>query len=55
MWPVVTMIRSSFLRISSYGTVDGSAGWDNFTNLFNEPDIGAILWRSVSGSSRWSP
>src|SRR4051794_21799333 len=47
VWPVVTMIRSAFLRISSYGTVDGSAGWDNFHNLFNEPDIGAILWRSV--------
>ena len=47
VWPVVTMIRSAFLRISSYGIVDGSAGWDNFHNLFNEPDIGAILWRSV--------
>jgi multiple sugar transport system permease protein len=47
VWPVVTMVQSAFLRISSYGIVDGSAGWANFQNLFNEPDIGAILWRTV--------
>lgn len=47
IWPVVTMIQSAFLRISSYGIVDGSAGWANFQNLFGEPDIGAILWRTV--------
>jgi multiple sugar transport system permease protein len=47
IWPVVTMIQSAFLRISSYGIVDGSAGWANFQNLFNEPDIGSILWRTV--------
>jgi multiple sugar transport system permease protein len=47
IWPVVTMVQSAFLRISSYGIVDGSAGWANFQNLFNEPDISAILWRTV--------
>jgi multiple sugar transport system permease protein len=47
IWPVVTMVQSAFLRISSYGIVDGSAGWANFQNLFNEPDITAILWRTV--------
>ena len=46
-WPVVTMIQSAFLRISSYGIVDGSAGWANFQNLFNEPDLPSILWRTV--------
>src|SRR5438445_256524 len=47
IWPVVTMVQSAFLRISSYGVVGGSAGWANFQNLFNEPDITAILWRTV--------
>jgi multiple sugar transport system permease protein len=47
LWPVVTMFRSAFQRISSYGIVDGSAGWSNFQHLFDEPDIGAILWRTV--------
>src|ERR1700712_3925168 len=47
IWPVVTMVQSAFLKISSYGIVDGSAGWANFQNLFNEPEIGAILSRTV--------
>src|ERR1700712_2348355 len=47
VWPVATMVQSAFLRISSYGIVDGSAGWANVQNLFAEPDIRAILWRTV--------
>lgn len=47
VWPVVEMIRSSFLKISRFGVVQGSNGVANYTKLFGEPDFGGVMARSV--------
>ncbi|MEU8139084.1 carbohydrate ABC transporter permease [Streptodolium elevatio] len=43
LWPVVEMVRSSFLRIRRTGVVKGSNGFDNYQKLFDEPDFGHVL------------
>lgn len=43
LWPVVEMVRSSFLRIRRTGVVKGANGFDNYRKLFDEPDFGHVL------------
>nr|WP_240974146.1 sugar ABC transporter permease [Nonomuraea sp. FMUSA5-5] len=47
LWPVVEMIRSSFLEISRLGVVRGSAGLSNYEKLFAEKDFADVMLRSV--------
>ncbi|MFG1941664.1 carbohydrate ABC transporter permease [Nonomuraea sp. NPDC048826] len=47
LWPVVEMIRSSFLKISRVGVVRGWTGFDNYDKLFAEKDFADIMVRSV--------
>ncbi|MDA0635025.1 sugar ABC transporter permease [Nonomuraea sp. MCN248] len=47
LWPVVEMIRSSFLKISRVGVVRGWNGFDNYEKLFAEKDFADIMVRSV--------
>jgi multiple sugar transport system permease protein len=47
LWPVLVMFRTSFQHFSPNGFLLGSAGWKNFTNLFDEPDLSGILTRTV--------
>ncbi|MFE0177527.1 carbohydrate ABC transporter permease [Streptomyces sp. NPDC059002] len=48
VWPVVELIRTSFLNISIAGKVRGSAGTDKFKKLFEESDFGSVLiWTVV--------
>ncbi|MFI6476431.1 carbohydrate ABC transporter permease [Nonomuraea sp. NPDC050663] len=47
IWPVVEMIRSSFLEISRFGVVRGSAGFANYAKLFGERVFGDVMVRSV--------
>lgn len=47
LWPVVEMIRSSFLEISRVGIVRGWNGFDNYDKLFAEKDFADIMVRSV--------
>jgi ABC-type sugar transport system permease subunit len=46
LWPVVEMIRSSFLRIRSSGFVRGDNGTKNYKKLFDEPDFADVLIRT---------
>ncbi|MEV0383243.1 sugar ABC transporter permease [Nonomuraea sp. NPDC050643] len=47
LWPVVEMIRSSFLEISRLGVERGYNGFENFEKLFGEKDFADIMLRSV--------
>ncbi|WP_240197199.1 carbohydrate ABC transporter permease [Nonomuraea lactucae] len=47
LWPVIEMIRSSFLKISRFGIVQGSNGLANYEKLFDEKDFADIMVRSV--------
>ncbi|MED7927717.1 sugar ABC transporter permease [Nonomuraea sp. LP-02] len=47
LWPVIEMIRSSFLKISRFGVVQGGNGLANYEKLFNEKDFADIMVRSV--------
>ena len=43
VWPIVELVRTSFLNISIAGKVRGSAGTDKFKKLFDETDFGHVL------------
>ena len=47
LWPVVVMFRTSVQHFSPNGFLLGSAGWKNFKNLFDEPDLPGIDRKSV--------
>ncbi|MFC9331858.1 carbohydrate ABC transporter permease [Kitasatospora sp. NPDC057015] len=48
LWPVVEMVRTSFLRISTSGFVRGSAGLDKYRKLFDEPGfLPVLLWTAL--------
>ncbi|MEU7749748.1 sugar ABC transporter permease [Nonomuraea sp. NPDC052129] len=47
LWPVYEMIRSSFLKISRFGVVQGGNGVANYEKLFGEKDFADIMVRSV--------
>ncbi|MCX5071362.1 sugar ABC transporter permease [Streptomyces sp. NBC_00513] len=43
LWPVYEMVRTSFLKISSSGFVRGSAGFDKYKRLFDEPSLPSVV------------
>ncbi|MEU3478385.1 carbohydrate ABC transporter permease [Streptomyces sp. NPDC033754] len=47
LWPVYEMVRTSFLRISSSGFVRGSAGFDKYQQLFDEPGLPSVVLSTV--------
>ncbi len=47
LWPVVTMVQTSFLNVSSFGEVKGSNGWKNYTNLIHELAFKGVVERTV--------
>ncbi|MFD4912604.1 carbohydrate ABC transporter permease [Streptomyces virginiae] len=47
LWPVYEMVRASFLRISSSGFVRGSAGFDKYEQLFEEPSLPSVVLSTV--------
>lgn len=47
LWPVAIMIETAFQNISPDGFIRGWAGWRNFVNLWQEPELGGILLRTV--------
>jgi multiple sugar transport system permease protein len=47
LWPVVVMIRTSFLRVSSFGAIRGNAGWKNFHRLFHELAFKGVVERTI--------
>ena len=47
LWPVVVMIHASDQHISPDGFVLGSAGGKNYSNLWHEPALSGVLWRTV--------
>jgi multiple sugar transport system permease protein len=47
LWPVIIMVRTAFQHISPDGFILGWAGWRNFRYLWQEPDLGGILLRTV--------
>jgi multiple sugar transport system permease protein len=47
LWPVVEMVRTSFLKIGTSGYVHGSAGWSKYVELLQEPALPHVLWRTL--------
>jgi ABC-type sugar transport system permease subunit len=47
LWPVIEMVRTSFLRISSSGATIGTRGTGNYRDLFEESDLVSVLLRTV--------
>lgn len=47
VWPVVEMVRTSFLRISISGFVRGSAGFGKYEKLFDESSLSSVLLATV--------
>lgn len=48
VWPVIELIRTSFLNISIAGIVRGSAGTDKYKKLFAESDfVSVLVWTVV--------
>jgi multiple sugar transport system permease protein len=47
VWPVVVMIRTSMQKVSSFGEIDGGAGWNNFRHLFHELAFKGVVERTI--------
>jgi multiple sugar transport system permease protein len=47
LWPVYVMVRTSFQHFSPAGIKLGSAGFGNYSDLFDEPDLNGVLIRTV--------
>jgi multiple sugar transport system permease protein len=47
VWPVVVMIRTSTQKVSSFGEINGSAGWNNFKHLFHELAFKGVVERTI--------
>jgi len=47
IWPVIAMFQTSGQSFDAMGFNHGSAGWKNFTKLFDEPVLGGVLIRTV--------
>ncbi|MCW2780092.1 MAG: binding-protein-dependent transport system inner rane component [Marmoricola sp.] len=45
--PVFIMLRTAFRNIDAIGFDHGWAGWRNFRQVFHEPDLHAVLLRTV--------
>ena len=47
LWPVAVMLETAFQNVSPDGFIIGWAGWDNFSDLFQEPDFLDIVTRTI--------
>jgi multiple sugar transport system permease protein len=47
LWPIVSMVQTSTQNITPIGVTIGSAGAQNFTTLFHNPNLPSILMRTV--------
>ncbi|MDL4775863.1 carbohydrate ABC transporter permease [Actinomadura xylanilytica] len=47
LWPVVEMVRTSLLKISSSGVTLGSTGSRNYLDLFDETDLIPVVLRTL--------
>src|SRR6266566_5446421 len=47
LWPIVTMVQTSFQNITPLGITLGSAGLSNFSQVFKNPNLPGILVRTV--------
>ena len=47
IWPIVSMVQTSFRNITPLGIDIGSAGLSNFSQVFNNPNLPGILVRTV--------
>src|ERR1700761_1496587 len=47
LWPVVVLIHSSFQNIAVDGFVVGGAGWSNYSELWHEPALAGVVFRTV--------
>jgi multiple sugar transport system permease protein len=47
IWPVISMFQTSREHFGSLGGDMGSAGWSNFSKLFDETDLPGVLFRTV--------
>jgi multiple sugar transport system permease protein len=47
IWPIVSMIQTSFRNITPLGIDIGSAGWSNFSQVLQNPNLPGILVRTV--------
>src|SRR5256884_4777885 len=47
LWPIVTMVQTSFQNITPLGITIGSAGLSNFSQVFKNPNLPGILVRTV--------
>jgi multiple sugar transport system permease protein len=47
LWPIVTMVQTSFQNITPLGITIGSAGLGNFSQVFKNPNLPGILVRTV--------
>jgi multiple sugar transport system permease protein len=47
IWPIVTMVQTSFQNITPLGITLGSAGLSNFTQVLENPNLPGILVRTV--------
>jgi multiple sugar transport system permease protein len=47
LWPAFEMVRTSFQDVSSSGITQGWAGLENYKNLLANPDLPAVLIRTL--------
>ncbi|GAA3471863.1 carbohydrate ABC transporter permease [Nonomuraea roseola] len=47
LWPVIEMVRTSFLEVSRFGVVRGWNGTENYDKLFAETDFWPVMLRSL--------
>jgi multiple sugar transport system permease protein len=47
IWPIVAMIQTSFRNITPLGIDIGSAGWSNFSQVFENANLPGILVRTL--------
>ncbi|MFD1933022.1 MULTISPECIES: carbohydrate ABC transporter permease [Nonomuraea] len=47
LWPVIEMVRTSFLEVSRFGVVRGWNGTKNYDKLFAETDFWPVMFRSL--------
>lgn len=48
LWPVFEMIRTSTLEISASGVIKGFVGFDNYTELFENPNLMGTFTRTIT-------
>jgi multiple sugar transport system permease protein len=48
IWPIVTMVQTSFQNITPLGIDIGNAGWSNFTQVFHNSSLPGIVVRTLT-------